>query len=30
MLYDFWYEAHKKAKKYAKERGLLGWRDVTV
>jgi hypothetical protein len=29
-LCDFWYEAKKKAKKYAKERELSGWKNVTV
>ena len=29
-LRDFWYEAQKKAKKTARDRGLQGWNDVVV
>jgi hypothetical protein len=29
-LRDFWYKAQKKAKKYMKERELLGWNDMVV
>jgi hypothetical protein len=29
-LRDFWYEAQKKAKKYAKDNALLGWNDMVV
>jgi hypothetical protein len=29
-LRDFWYEAQKKAKKTARDRGLQGWNDVAV
>jgi len=29
-LYDFWYEAQKKDKKYARDNGLQGWNDVAV
>jgi hypothetical protein len=29
-LSDFWYEAQKKAKQYAKENTLPGWNDVMV
>ena len=29
-LHDFWYEVQKKAKKIAKERELLGWKNVAV
>jgi hypothetical protein len=29
-LHDFWYEAQKKAKKYARDNGLQGWNDVAI
>jgi len=29
-LRDFWYEAQKKSKKYAKKSALPGWNDVTI
>ena len=29
-LRDFWYEAQKKAKKTARDRGLQGWNNVAV
>jgi len=29
-LSDFWYEMQKKAKKFTKERELLGWKKVAV
>jgi hypothetical protein len=29
-FHDFWYEAQKKAKKYAKDNDLQGWNDMTV
>ena len=29
-LRDFWYEAQKKAKKTARDRGFQGWNDVAV
>jgi hypothetical protein len=29
-LRDFWYEAQKKAKKTARDKGLQGWNDVAV
>jgi hypothetical protein len=29
-LHDFWYEAQKKSKKYARENALPGWNDMTV
>jgi hypothetical protein len=29
-LRDFWYEAQKKAKKYAKDNDLQGWNDMAV
>jgi len=29
-LHDFWYEAQKRAKKPARDRGFQGWNDVAV
>jgi hypothetical protein len=29
-LCDFWYEAQKKAKTIARDKGLQGWNDVVV
>jgi hypothetical protein len=29
-LRDFWYEAQKKAKQNARDKGLQGWNDVAV
>jgi hypothetical protein len=29
-LRDFWYDAKKKAKRYARDNGLEGWEEVAV